>query len=169
MTVSVCRFSSGHVATQRRWPGLPNGVPCPPPAGSADAVRPCLLSWAGLQAPGPKTVLCVPSKSIDAGLVAAAFNNGHALLTGLECNLNVEDSSRHCPRPRKSGRRRASIVRAKNRSRPCGQSFGSAARSRAVLLGGCRSRVVSAPAPLEARFETVARSTESLNAIPRTC
>jgi hypothetical protein len=76
-------------ATQRGFPGLPNGIPCPPPAGSADALRPCLLSWAGLQAPGPNTVLCVPSKSVDAWLVAASFNNGHALLTDLECNLNV--------------------------------------------------------------------------------
>jgi hypothetical protein len=32
----------------------------------------------------------VPSKSVDAWLVAAALNNGHALLAGLECNLNVE-------------------------------------------------------------------------------
>jgi hypothetical protein len=78
------------VATERGWPALPNVVPCPPAAGSVDVVRPCLLSWAGLQAPGPKTVLCVPSKSVDAWLVAAAFNDGHALLTGLECNFNVQ-------------------------------------------------------------------------------
>lgn len=77
------------VATQRSWPTLPNSISCPPPTGSADAVRTCVLSWAGLQDPGPKTILCVPSKAIDAWLVAAAFDDGHALLTNLECNLDV--------------------------------------------------------------------------------
>jgi hypothetical protein len=85
------------LATQRGWPVLPNRVPCPPASGSADAVRGCLLSWTGLGTPGPKTILCVPSKAIDAWLVAAAFNNGHALLTGLECNLNVEGQLRVLP------------------------------------------------------------------------
>lgn len=78
------------LAAARGWPVLPNRVPCPPASGSADAVRGCLLSWTGIVAPGPKTILCVPSKAIDAWLVAAVFDNGHALLTGLECNLNVE-------------------------------------------------------------------------------
>lgn len=78
------------VAAKRGLPVLPNRVPCPPPTGAADEVRTCLHSWTGLQAPGPKTVLCVPSKAIDAWLVAATFDDGHALLTGLECNVNVE-------------------------------------------------------------------------------
>jgi hypothetical protein len=78
------------LATLQGWPVLPNRAPCPPASGSADAVRDCLLSWTRLGAPGPKTILCVPSKAIDAWLVAAAFDNGHALLTGLECNLDVE-------------------------------------------------------------------------------
>ena len=77
-------------ATERGWPLLPNRVPCPPPMGSVEVVRACLLEWSGLRALGPKTVLCLPSKAIDAWLVAAVFDNGHALLTGLECNLNVE-------------------------------------------------------------------------------
>ena len=77
------------IAIQRGWPALPNGIPCPPAAGSADAVRPCVLSWAGLQTPGPRTVICVPSKSVDSWLVAAAFDDGHTLLADLECNLNV--------------------------------------------------------------------------------
>ena len=78
------------VATRRGWPVLPNSLPCPPPTGSTDVVRACLLSWAGLQAIGPRTVLCVPSKAIDVWLVAAVFDEHHALLSGLECNPNVE-------------------------------------------------------------------------------
>jgi hypothetical protein len=78
-----------NIALQRGWPALPNSVPCPPPTGSVDFVRTCVLSWAGLQAPGPKTALCVPSKAVDAWLAAATLDNGHALLTSIECNLNV--------------------------------------------------------------------------------
>lgn len=72
------------------WPTLPNVLPCPPPTGAADAMRACLLAWAGLEAPGPRTVLCVPSRAVDAWLAAAVFGANHALLNGLECNLNLQ-------------------------------------------------------------------------------
>lgn len=78
------------LAAQRGWPTLPNFIQCPPPTGSADFMRKCILAWSGLQAPGPKTVFCVPSKAVEAWLTAAAFDNGHPLQNGLECNLNVE-------------------------------------------------------------------------------
>jgi len=85
------------LAGQRGWPTLPNVIQCPPPAGSADAMRACLLSWAGMQEPGPKTVFCVPSKAVEAWLTAATFDNGHALHNGLECNLNVEAQLKALP------------------------------------------------------------------------
>jgi len=78
------------LATQQGWPSLPNASPCPPPDGSSDHMRRCLLSWSGLEAAGPRTVLCVPSKAIDAWLVAARFEDGHKLLGDLECNLRLE-------------------------------------------------------------------------------
>ncbi len=78
------------MAGPRGWPGLGNVIPCPPPSDSADAMRACLLSWAGLQAVGPKTVFCVPSKAVEAWLTAATFDEGHSLLNSLECNLNLE-------------------------------------------------------------------------------
>lgn len=77
------------IAEQRGWPVLPNSVPCPPPTGSVDTVFRCVLSWTGLKAPGPATVLCIPSKSTDAWLVASIFNLGHPLQTGLECNFDI--------------------------------------------------------------------------------
>lgn len=85
------------LAGQRGWPTLPNVIQCPPPSGSADAMRTCLLAWAGMQEPGPKTVLCVPSKAVEAWLTAATFDNGHALQNGLECNLNVESQLKALP------------------------------------------------------------------------
>jgi len=77
------------LATHHGWPHLPNHVSCPPPNGSADAMRACLFSWSGLQSLGPKTVLCVPSKAIDTWLVSALFNHEHRLLHDVECNLNL--------------------------------------------------------------------------------
>jgi hypothetical protein len=85
------------LAGQRGWPTLPNVIQCPPPSGSADAMRACLLSWAGILEPGPKTVFCVPSKAVEAWLTAATFDNGHALLNGLECNLSVEAQLKALP------------------------------------------------------------------------
>jgi hypothetical protein len=83
------------------WPPLPNNVPCPPAAGSADIVRALPLAWAGLKALGPKTVLCVPSKAVDAWLAAALFGAGHALLNGLECNLMLATQLAVLPRASK--------------------------------------------------------------------
>lgn len=85
------------LAGQRGWPTLPNVIQCPPPSGCADAMRACLLSWAGMQGPGPKTVFCVPSKAVEAWLTAATFDKGHALHNGLECNLNVEAQLKALP------------------------------------------------------------------------
>lgn len=85
------------LAEQRGWPTLPNVIQCPPASGSADAMRTCILAWAGMQAPGSKTVLCVPSKATEAWLTAATFDNGHALQNGLECNLNVESQLKALP------------------------------------------------------------------------
>lgn len=85
------RLSAGmaELAAQRGWPALPNTLPCPPAQNSANGVRACLVSWAALQALGPKTVLCVPSKAIEAWLAAAVLPAGHPLLSNLECNLNL--------------------------------------------------------------------------------
>lgn len=77
------------LAGQRDWPTLPKLLPCPPPSGSADCMRSCLLAWSGINAPGPKTVLCVPSKAIEAWLAAAVFDSDHPLLRNIECEPDV--------------------------------------------------------------------------------
>ncbi len=95
------------LARLRGWPALPALLPCPPAAGSSDTMRACLLAWAGIRAPGPKTVLCVPSKATEAWLAAALFDQGHTMLNGIECNLNIENQIASLPRDlriRKSAR-----------------------------------------------------------------
>jgi hypothetical protein len=69
---------------------LPCAQPCPPPAGAADELRKRVLSWLGLVQVGPRTVLCVPSKAIEAWLAAGVLDEGHPLLSGLECKLSLE-------------------------------------------------------------------------------
>ena len=85
------------LAAQHGWPTLPNSARCPPPSGSVNAMRTCLLAWAGMHEPGPKTVFCVPSKAVEAWLTAAALDGDHALQSSLECNLNVESQLRALP------------------------------------------------------------------------
>jgi len=79
------------------WPVLPQAFSCPPAAAGANFMRSCLLSWSSLVAPGPKTVLCVPSKAIESWVAAAMLADGHPTLQGLECNPNVEGKLKILP------------------------------------------------------------------------
>lgn len=101
------------LAEQRGWPTLPRASHCPPPSGCADAIRTCLLAWAGMQTPGPKTVLCVPSKAVEAWIVAATFDDG-PLLNNLECNSSVEAQLRVLPVARRL-KKATNAYRAKER------------------------------------------------------
>lgn len=85
------------LATERNWPPLPCAVPCPPADDNVNAMRSRVLAWVGLPALGPKTVLCVPSQAIDAWLASAVLAGGHRLLSGLECNLNLEAQLKALP------------------------------------------------------------------------
>jgi hypothetical protein len=84
-------YAEGHVeqAAQGLAP-IPDPCPCPPPSATTDNIRNCLHDWLGLQNIGPRTVLCVPSKAIDAWLAAGVLADGHALLNGLECKMGLE-------------------------------------------------------------------------------
>jgi hypothetical protein len=78
-------------AAARNLLPLPCSQPCPPPAAAAEEVRKRLVEWLGLKHVGPRTVLCLPSKAIEAWLAAVALPDRHALLNGLECNLRLAD------------------------------------------------------------------------------
>ena len=96
-TYADCGAEIANAAITRRWPTLPSRLPCPPSAASADAMRACLMAWTKVWTMGPTTVLCVPSKAVEAWLAAALFDNGHELLTGLECNRHLEARLRTLP------------------------------------------------------------------------
>lgn len=50
-----------------------------------------------MQNPGLRTLLCVPSKSVESWLTAAILAPDHPLQNGLECNPNVEARLRALP------------------------------------------------------------------------
>lgn len=52
---------------------LPCEEACPPPSATTDALRKIILSWVGETITPSKTVLCTPSKSTEAWVMAAIF------------------------------------------------------------------------------------------------
>jgi hypothetical protein len=76
-------YASGNI--QKAAEDLPCSNPCPPPSASTNPLRNVLLRWAGENNVPPKTVLCTPSKSTEAWVVAALFPNDEATLNGIEC------------------------------------------------------------------------------------
>ena len=70
---------------------LPCDEPCPPPEKTTNALRSVVLNWLGEQECPPRTVLCTPSKSIEAWVLAAICpENGLVRQDDWECHLNPE-------------------------------------------------------------------------------
>ena len=66
---------------------LPCERPCPPPNDTTNRLRQILLSWVGEVQTPPRTVLCTPSKCIEAWIVAIFFpNDGQMIKKGWECH-----------------------------------------------------------------------------------
>jgi hypothetical protein len=85
-------------AAARGLLSLPCAQPCPPPASTADELRKRVLSWLGLVQVGPRTVLCVPSKAIEAWLAAGMLDEGHSLLLGVECKVALDTQLARLPK-----------------------------------------------------------------------
>ena len=64
---------------------LPCEQPCPPAAATTNELREVLLSWCGEAATPPRTVICMPSKSTEAWVVAALFPTDRAMGREIEC------------------------------------------------------------------------------------
>ena len=77
---------------------LPCSRPCPPPSDAVDGIRKRLINWLGVTTVGPRTVLCVPSKSSEAWLASAILATGHAVLASIECDLHLETRLEQLPK-----------------------------------------------------------------------
>ena len=70
---------------------LPCELPCPPPHATTERLRQVLLRWIGALETPPRTVLCTPSKSTEAWVVAALFPDDKVMIRkGWECHPNPE-------------------------------------------------------------------------------
>jgi hypothetical protein len=79
--------------------------PCPPASETADALRDVLLGWAGERAVPEGVVLCTPSKSTEAWVLAALYPAHELVGPDLECE--DEPARPLVNRPEKLVRRRS--------------------------------------------------------------
>ena len=83
-------YSSGNI-DDAPCDDLPCDQPCPPPSGTTNALRSVILNWLGEQNCPPQVVLCTPSKSIEAWVLAAICpSNNLVRRSNWECRLNPE-------------------------------------------------------------------------------
>ena len=82
-------------------PPLPCERPCPPPADTVRELERLLSGWLGAESPDTGAVRCIPSKSTESWLVAAAFQDRPELLERLECRTDLEQRLAVLPANRK--------------------------------------------------------------------
>jgi hypothetical protein len=125
---------------------LPCELACPPAYATTNALRRVVLSWCGEKVQPARTVLCLPSKSTEAWVVAALYPDDAAVGAALpfECYARPEtrlglQPKRH--RIRKSvsdyRERAAAIHRGWGRIAAPG-ALGQAQRFQAEMLEACR-------------------------------
>jgi hypothetical protein len=64
---------------------LPCHKPCPPPSATTNPLRSVVLRWAAETDVPPKTVLCTPSKSMEAWVLTALFPEDKEVKRSIEC------------------------------------------------------------------------------------
>ena len=78
---------------------LPCEKPCPPPSDTTDALRAVILRWMGESRTPDRVVLCTPSKSLEAWVVAALYPKNRILTRNRwECHPNPGAQLRQQPR-----------------------------------------------------------------------
>ena len=86
---------------------LPCEEPCPPPHETTNALRAVVLNWLGEHECPPRIVLCTPSKSIEAWVLAAIRpENNVVRRDDWECRPNPEGQLAALPRDRRFKKRR---------------------------------------------------------------
>lgn len=86
--VASSTYANGNIADPPRE-DLPCEEPCPPPERTTNALRAVIVHWLGEQECPPGVVLCTPSKSTEAWVVAAVWpDNEYVLKENWECHVN---------------------------------------------------------------------------------
>lgn len=102
--VAGSSYSAGHI--EDPFPGtitLPCEEPCPPASATTDRLRSVILRWLGENSPPPRTVLCVPSKSLETWLLVGLFPDTPVVRRqdDIECRENPQTALRGQPTSRK--------------------------------------------------------------------
>ena len=109
-------YAQGAITPEQPERALPCECPCPPASATTDALRRVLLSWCGASTPPPKVVICMPSKSTEAWVLAALFPRDRAVTAGLECfpapesRLSQQRKSARISKSQRDYRRRESDI-----------------------------------------------------------
>jgi hypothetical protein len=88
--VAESSYAEGGIEPLPSDGALPCHMPCPPASDTTDALRAVMLSWFREAAVPPRTVVCMPSKSTEAWVVAALFPRDRAMKDGIECHRDPE-------------------------------------------------------------------------------
>ena len=85
---------------------LPCKEPCPPPDRTTNALRAVVLNWLGEHECPPQIVLCTPSKSIEAWVLAAIWPENNVVRRGdWECRPDPEGQLAALPKRRRFEKR----------------------------------------------------------------
>ncbi len=88
--VAGCDYADGTLTPKATDGPLPCEMPCPPAQATTDRLRTVLMSWCGETSLPAHTVICMPSKSTEAWVVASLFPADIAMRQGIECFANAE-------------------------------------------------------------------------------
>ena len=84
---------------------LPCEAPCPPPDDTTNALRAVVLNWLGEHERPPRIILCTPSKSMEAWVLAAVWpENREVRRDDWECHPNPEGQLGVLPKRRRFGK-----------------------------------------------------------------
>ena len=103
---------------------LPCVKSCPPPHETTDALRTVLLRWLGEQTCPPQTILCTPSKTMDAWVLTAIFpGNATFQQRNWECHTDPEGQINALPKKNVSPRKDLTILKGVRKSVKPGQAY----------------------------------------------
>lgn len=87
---SDCKGPVENLAQENGWESLPCAQTCPPVEDTVNALVEVIKSWLGKAKPDNYTLFCLPAQSSGTWLAAAVLPPSHPLLSGGECEQDIE-------------------------------------------------------------------------------